>query len=171
MAIQSPRSKFPIPLLAVLVLRCIFLAIRPSASLNPHRFWVPWGSLKINGNGELSQPSDVPGTPSAKLYDLNVKNPVTAKQNSVTFLRVGSGPLSDFVKFNFSDLDEWLEEDSQIVYHPRDPYHRIDILPSSRKIRIEIDGVVLADNTNGGGIMSLWETGFPGRWYLPRTAV
>ena len=52
-----------------------------------------------------------------------------------------------------------------------DPFHRVDILPSGRHVKIEIDGVVLADTGAEGGVMSLWETNFPGRWYLPRTAV
>jgi hypothetical protein len=52
-----------------------------------------------------------------------------------------------------------------------DPFHRVDILPSGRHVKIEIDGVVLADTGTEGGVMSLWETNFPGRWYLPRTAV
>ena len=82
-----------------------------------------------------------------------------------------SGPLKDYIKLNFSALDEWWEESSQVLYHPKDPYHRVDVLPSGRKIRIEVDGVILADTTNEGAVMSLWETSFPGRWYLPRTSV
>ena len=52
-----------------------------------------------------------------------------------------------------------------------DPFHRVDVLPTGRHIKIEIDGVVLADTGSEGGVMSLWETNFPGRWYLPRSAV
>ena len=52
-----------------------------------------------------------------------------------------------------------------------DPFHRVDVLPTGRHIKVEIDGVVLADTGSEGGVMSLWETGFPARWYLPRSAV
>lgn len=79
--------------------------------------------------------------------------------------------LAGYVKIEFSKLDQWFEEQSQIIYHPRDPFHRVDVLPTSRHIRIEIDGVVLADTASEGGVMSLWETNLPARWYLPRTAV
>lgn len=136
----------------------------------PSRYWVPRNSLKVPGHS-LSQPSTIPGVPSAKLQELTIFNPTTSSKETASLLTAESGPLADYIKLNFSALDEWWEESSQILYHPRDPYHRVDVLPSGRKIRIEVDGVVLADTTNEGGVMSLWETSFPGRWYLPRTSV
>jgi uncharacterized protein (DUF427 family) len=79
--------------------------------------------------------------------------------------------LAGFVKLDFKSLDQWFEEQSQIIYHPKDPFHRVDVLPTDRRIHVELNGTVLADTETGGGVMSLWETGFPARWYLPRTAV
>lgn len=79
--------------------------------------------------------------------------------------------LAGYVKVEFNALDQWLEEQSQIIFHATDPFHRVDVLPTGRHIRIEIDGVVLADTGSEGGIISLWETNFPPRWYLPRTAI
>jgi Domain of unknown function (DUF427) len=99
---------------------------------------------------------------------------ITVNDHSVPTLIVPSGfnsELVGYVKIEFKALDEWLEEQSQIVYHPKDPHHRVDCLPSGRQIRVEIDGVVLADTGSQGGVMSLWETHLPARWYLPRTAV
>ena len=52
--------------------------------------------------------------------------------------------------------------------HARDPYTRIDVLSSSRRVRIEIDGVTVADSTNAS---FLYETGLPVRYYLPKTDV
>ena len=66
-------------------------------------------------------------------------------------------------------LDQWFEEMYPMMIHPRDPYTRIDILPTDRKIRVDIDGVTIADCQSG--VMSLWETNLPVRWYLPKTAV
>lgn len=79
--------------------------------------------------------------------------------------------LAGLVKVDFKALDAWYEEQAQVLYHPKDPFHRVDILPSGRHVKVEIDGVVVADTANEGGVMSLWETNLPGRWYLPRTAV
>jgi uncharacterized protein (DUF427 family) len=79
--------------------------------------------------------------------------------------------LAGYVKINFKDLDAWYEEMSEVLYHPKDPFHRVDILPSGRHVKVEVAGTTLADTGNEGGVMSLWETNLPGRWYLPRTAV
>ncbi|KIY03102.1 uncharacterized protein Z520_01569 [Fonsecaea multimorphosa CBS 102226] len=79
--------------------------------------------------------------------------------------------LVGYVKMDFKALDAWYEEQAQVLYHPKDPYHRVDLLPSGRHVRIEVDGVCLADTGSEGGVMSLWETNFPARWYLPRTAI
>ena len=56
-----------------------------------------------------------------------------------------------------------------MIIHPRDPYTRVDILPTDRKIRVEVEGKVIADCQTG--VMSLWETNLPVRWYLPKTTV
>ncbi|MEV4312513.1 DUF427 domain-containing protein [Actinocrispum sp. NPDC049592] len=76
--------------------------------------------------------------------------------------------LRDLVRFDFDAMDNWFEEDEEIYTHPRDPYTRVDVLASSRHIRVEIDGVTVAESTNA---RLLFETGLPTRYYLPKTAV
>ncbi|ROP55424.1 DUF427 domain-containing protein [Streptomyces sp. PanSC9] len=65
-------------------------------------------------------------------------------------------------------LDHWYEEEEEIFVHPRDPYKRVDALPSSRHVRIEIGGTVVADT---GRPVLLFETGLPTRYYIPREDV
>lgn len=77
-------------------------------------------------------------------------------------------PLDGLVAFHVGALDEWWEEDERMLGHVRDPYHRCDALPSSRRVRLLIDGVVVADSTRAH---VLYETGLPPRWYLPREDV
>jgi uncharacterized protein (DUF427 family) len=77
--------------------------------------------------------------------------------------------LTGHVVLDFDGFDAWYEEDEQIVGHPRDPFHRIDILPSSRRVRVELDGVLLAESASArllfdGPIL-------PVRAYLPREDV
>jgi len=79
--------------------------------------------------------------------------------------------LAGYVKIESKDLDAWYEEQSEILYHPKDPFHRVDILPTGRHVRVTLAGTTLADTASEGGVMGLWETNFPARWYLPRTAV
>jgi uncharacterized protein (DUF427 family) len=65
-------------------------------------------------------------------------------------------------------LDRWLEEDEEVSGHPRDPYKRVDALPSSRHVRVSLDGTVLAESTSP---VLLFETGLPTRYYLPEEDV
>jgi uncharacterized protein (DUF427 family) len=80
----------------------------------------------------------------------------------------GAPPLSGYVAFYWDKLDEWFEEDEQVFGHARDPYHRIDIVPTSRPIRISVNGEVVAESSRA---TALFEAGLPTRWYLPREDV
>ena len=76
--------------------------------------------------------------------------------------------LEGMIRLDWAAMDAWFEEDEQVYVHPRDPYTRIDVLPSSRHVRIEIDGVTVADSHRP---LLLFETGLPTRYYLPKTDV
>jgi uncharacterized protein (DUF427 family) len=76
--------------------------------------------------------------------------------------------LRDLVRFDWDAMDHWFEEDEEVYTHPRDPYTRVDILASSRRVQVEIDGVTVADSTSP---RLLFETGLPTRYYLPKTDV
>jgi len=73
--------------------------------------------------------------------------------------------LAGYVVLDFGAFDAWYEEDELTVAHPRDPFHRIDVLPSSRHVRVELDGHVLAESSRP---VLLFETMLPTRYYLPR---
>jgi uncharacterized protein (DUF427 family) len=77
-------------------------------------------------------------------------------------------PLQQTVRFEWKALDEWYEEDERIYVHPRNPYARIDAIRSNRTVRVELDGVVLAEATSS---VIVFETGLPPRYYLDRTAL
>lgn len=77
----------------------------------------------------------------------------------------GAPPIKDLIAFYWERIDHWLEEEEEIFFHPRDPYHRIDILPASRAIRISRHGKLLAESNRA---LVLFETGLPPRHYLPR---
>ena len=76
--------------------------------------------------------------------------------------------LRDLVRFDWHSMDAWFEEDEQVFTHPRDPYTRVDILASSRHVRVELGGTTVAEST---GTRMLFETGLPVRYYLPKTHV
>ena len=76
--------------------------------------------------------------------------------------------IRDLVRFEWAAMDEWLEEDEPVYTHPRDPYHRVDILASSRHVRVAVDGVTIAESARP---VILFETGLPPRYYLPLSDV
>ena len=76
--------------------------------------------------------------------------------------------LSGTVRFEWAALDAWFEEDEQVFVHPRNPYVRVDALRSTRSVRVELDGVVLAESSSP---VMVFETGLPTRYYLNRTEV
>lgn len=68
-----------------------------------------------------------------------------------------------------SSHPDWFAEDEKLLGgHPKDPYKRIEILPSSREIRVELHGTILAQSLNN---MFLHETMLPTRHYLSSTSI
>jgi uncharacterized protein (DUF427 family) len=76
--------------------------------------------------------------------------------------------LAGYVVLDFGAFDAWYEEDELNVAHPRDPFHRIDVLSSSRQVSVELDGQLLARSSRPA---LLFETMLPVRHYLPREDV
>jgi uncharacterized protein (DUF427 family) len=76
--------------------------------------------------------------------------------------------LRELVRLEWGAVDAWFEEDVEVFVHPRDPHVRVDVLPSSRHVRILVDDVVVADSQRP---RILFETRLPPRFYLPKTDV
>src|SRR5690606_26162341 len=76
--------------------------------------------------------------------------------------------VAGHVRLDWGAMSAWFEEDEQVFTHPRSPYTRIDILPTSREVVVRLGDLELARSTRGH---ALFETGLPPRWYLPRTDV
>ncbi|GLZ45363.1 hypothetical protein Acsp06_15480 [Actinomycetospora sp. NBRC 106375] len=79
-----------------------------------------------------------------------------------------AGAPAGTVGLPWSAADAWFEEDEPVHVHPRSPYVRVDALRSRRHVRVELDGVVLAESD---APVLLFETGLPTRAYLDLTAV
>jgi uncharacterized protein (DUF427 family) len=76
----------------------------------------------------------------------------------------GAPRIKDLVAFYFNRMDRWFEEGEEVFVHPRDPYHRVDVVRSDRHVRVSLDGELLAESTRAFG---LFESNLPPRWYLP----
>jgi uncharacterized protein (DUF427 family) len=55
-----------------------------------------------------------------------------------------------------------------VYVHPRDPYKRVDVLHSSRHVRVIVAGELVAETRRPS---LLFETGLPTRYYIPRADV
>lgn len=76
--------------------------------------------------------------------------------------------LTGYLAFTWSAMDAWFEEDEEVYVHARDPYTRVDILQSSRRVEVYVEGIKVADSVRP---RLLFETGLPVRYYLPKTDV
>lgn len=76
--------------------------------------------------------------------------------------------LSGYISFRWNKMDAWFEEDEEVHVHPHDPHKRIDILESSRSVRVVVLGETVAETHYP---MLLFETGLPTRYYLPKLNV
>lgn len=121
-------------------------------------------------DGSLIPTGEVNRSPSrgeAVVYDVAVNG------NKVEAAAYGydDSPIEELngtVALVWDKMDQWFEEDDEVYVHPRDPYTRIDILQSSRHIRVEVDGVTVAESQQP---RLLFETNLPTRYYLPKTDV
>ncbi len=72
--------------------------------------------------------------------------------------------IAPFLAFYWDRVDQWYEEDEEVFVHARDPYKRVDLLTSSREVRIVVGGETVALSRRA---RFLFETGLPTRYYLP----
>jgi uncharacterized protein (DUF427 family) len=94
--------------------------------------------------------------------------PVSIGDREAAGFRLADEDLAGYVVLDFAAFDAWREEDEPIAGHPRDPFHRVDVRRTSRPVRIEVDGDVVAETT---GARLVLETRLPTRFYIPREDV
>ncbi|MGN6871541.1 MAG: DUF427 domain-containing protein [Solirubrobacteraceae bacterium] len=125
---------------------------------------------------EPASESVVPHLGGRPVYDPSVPFAVHTTAGASLDLRVAGterrgaafqpadGVLGEYVIVDFEAFDDWFEEDERNVGHPRDPFHRIEIVHSSRSVRVERDGELLAESSRP---YLLFEAPLPVRYYLP----
>lgn len=78
------------------------------------------------------------------------------------------GEIKGCLGFEWNKMDAWYEEEEEIFVHPRDPYKRVDVLQSSRHVRVLVGGETVAETRRPRLVI---ETGHPVRYYLPKEDV
>jgi uncharacterized protein (DUF427 family) len=76
--------------------------------------------------------------------------------------------LRGYAGFYWGAMDEWYDEDELVEGRLRDPYHRVDVRRSSRRVGVLLGDTVLAETSRP---LLLSETGLPNRFYLPAVDV
>jgi uncharacterized protein (DUF427 family) len=112
------------------------------------------------------EPNTAVADEDGKLYwDVKVDGRL-AKKGAWTYPRPSPEyeALKDYVAFSWHKMDNWYEEEEEVFVHPRDPYKRVDSMPSSRHVRVVINGQTVADTHRP---TLLFETGLPTRYYIP----
>ena len=102
---------------------------------------------------------------AARYFDLEVDG----ERRPLAAWSYESGELTGLVAFDWfrrasPGIEHWYEEAEEIFVHPRDPYKRVDPIPSSRHVTVSIGGVVVADTKRP---VLLYETRLPTRYYIP----
>lgn len=118
---------------------------------------------------EYGKPSSMPGV--GEVMHWSVAASGTIKEDAAwTFPHPPPGlePLAELVVFRWHLVDAWFEEDDEVFVHPRDPYHRVDVLNSSRHVKVSVGGVLLAETRRP---RLLFETSLPTRYYIPKLDV
>lgn len=72
--------------------------------------------------------------------------------------------LAGYLTFDWDQMDAWYEEDEEVYEHARDPQHRVDVIASTRQVRVMFNGQQLASSEQP---RLLFETTLPTRYYLP----
>ena len=72
------------------------------------------------------------------------------------------------VRVDWAAIERWFEEEQEVFGHPRNPYHRVDCVPTARRVRVEVRGVELVDTDRTTGV---YETALAPRLYVARADV
>ncbi|WP_128801312.1 MULTISPECIES: DUF427 domain-containing protein [unclassified Streptomyces] len=139
------------------------LVWEPSLPVPQYAF--PRGDVREDLLRPAKNPRPGAHTGSTIFYDLEVDGELL-ENAAWTF---PAADLAEYIAFEWFErsgrgLDHWYEEEEEIFIHPRDPHKRVDALPSSRHVLVEVEGHVLADTIRP---VLLFETGLPTRYYVP----
>jgi len=135
----------------------------------PHfpTYYFPRDSVRMDLLSDSGETKRSPARGTANLFNITVGDR-TVGQAARIWNDAKIEEVEGYVSFDWKSMDAWFEEDEEVYVHARDPYTRIDILQSSRSIRVEVDGVTIAESEKP---RFLFETGLPVRYYLPKTDV
>ncbi len=130
-------------------------------------YYFPQDDVRMDALLPTEHTKRSPSRGTAEVFDVK-SNRHTAEQAAYRHADSPIEELRGHIAFDWQAMDAWFEEEEEVFLHARDPYTRVDVLQSSRNIRVEVDGVTIAESDQP---RILFETGLPARYYLPKTDV
>jgi uncharacterized protein (DUF427 family) len=133
----------------------------------PPVYWFPVEDVRLN----LLEQKEPPAGAASGTVHWRSNTGARVTENLAWSYAEPSGelaPLAGHLAFYWNAVDAWYEEDEEVFVHPRDPYTRVDTVHSSRQVRVEVDGQVVAETNRP---LLLFETGLPTRYYIPKLDV
>ncbi|TMC13679.1 MAG: DUF427 domain-containing protein [Chloroflexi bacterium] len=133
----------------------------------PPAYWFPKADVRM---GLLAEKEHLHDTPSGTVRWRSNTGGRVAENLAWNYAEPSGelAPLNGHLTFYWSAVDAWFEEDEEVFVHPRDPYSRVDTVHSSRQVRVEVEGQVIAESSRP---VLLYETGLPTRYYIPKLDV
>ena len=132
-------------------------------------YYFPQRDVRLEFLEETGRTGKFSGLGKASLLTVRVGSRVA---ENAAWLFVEPSPeaveIEGYIAFKWGEMDAWFEEDEEVFVHPRDPYVRIDAIHSSRKVRVELNGEIIAETDRP---VLLFETGLPTRYYIPEADV
>jgi uncharacterized protein (DUF427 family) len=128
----------------------------------------PANDVAAGALSDTTSTEDRPGLGAVEHRSIQVNG--SARPGAIVITRTGPGfeAIRGMVGFEWESIDHWYEEEEEIYRHPRDPYHRVDAIRSSRHVVVTVDGKEVANTKRP---VLLFETGLPTRYYIEQADV
>lgn len=120
----------------------------------------------------LLEPSDYTETSgfrgTKRFWNLAIGDDIIENAAWTYDVKEGRPDFSGYLAFDWNKMDHWFEEAEEVFYHPRNPYHRVDYVESTRHVEVLIDGVKVAETDRP---LMVFETLLTTRIYIPEADV
>jgi len=135
----------------------------------PPVYYFPVEDVRMDLLKPTEQKTDSPDKGEVAWWTIDVKGK-TAENAVWSFSTppLEASFLKGYMAFEWNKMDAWFEEKEEVFGHARDPFKRIDVLGSSRHVKVVIAGETVADSNEPA---ILFEPNHPVRYYLPKVDV
>lgn len=132
-------------------------------------YYFPMEDVRMEYFEPTGHTADSPHLGSASFWTLKAGDKTEANAMWNYPDPMDDGPaLQDYVAFEWDAMDAWFEENEQVYVHARDPHKRVDVISSTRHVKVIVDGETIAETHNP---TLLFEAGMPVRYYIPKMDV